>query len=144
MSQRISRTQFEQRLAELCVESGAMEFPRRDADRHVLWKSIVLALDPVVKYSEKQIDERIQHWLTTIGRTITRDHVNIRRQLIDEGYLIRTPDGSVYQYAATGSGQERFDARVEDVNCEEIIQERLASRKKKRRDFLKKRFQQEE
>lgn len=141
--QRITRTQFEQRLAELCVESGSMEFPRHTIDRHILWKSIVLGLDPVAKYSEKEIDEHIQHWLKTVGRTVSRDHVNIRRQLVDEGYLTRTPDGSVYCYAPKGPGAKRFDADVEHVNCEAVIRERQTVRTEKRRAFLGKRLPQE-
>ena len=144
MSQRISREQFEQRLAELCVDSGSMEFPHRDSDRHILWESILVGLEPAVHYSEKAIDEHIQHWLTTIGRTINRDHVNIRRQLVDVGYLIRTQDGSVYQHAATGPSRERFDVDVENVNCDAVIQKRQALRAQKRQDFFKKHFQQEE
>ncbi len=59
MSQRIGRAQFEQRLVELCVDSGSMEFSRRVIDRHILWKSILVGLDPAAQYSEKGIDERI-------------------------------------------------------------------------------------
>jgi hypothetical protein len=133
---------FEQRLAELCVDSGVMEFPRRNSDRHILWKSILVGVDPVAQYSEKEIDEHILHWLTTIGRTISRDHVNIRRQLIDEGYPTRTPDCSVYRYAVTGPGHKRFDAGVENVDCKAVIRKRLLMRTHKRREFLKRRFRQ--
>ena len=144
MSQRISRAQFEQRLAELCVDSGSMEFPHRDSDRHILWKSIIVGLEPAVHYLEEEIDEHIQHCLTTIGRTTNRDHVNIRRQLVDVGYLIRTQDGSVYQHAATGPSRERFDVDVENVNCDAVIQKRQALRAQKSQDFFKTHFQQEE
>ena len=141
--QRITRKQFEQRLAELCVESGSMEFPRHVIDKHILWKSIVLGLDSATEYSEKEIDERIQQWLKTVGRMVSRDYVNIRRQLVDEGYLSRTPDGSVYRYAATGPGSERFDADVEHVNCDAVVLKRETSRTEKRCTFFRKRLHQE-
>ena len=140
MFQCISRVQFERRLAELCVDSGVMEFPRREQDRHILWKNILVGLDPAARFTEKEIDERIQHWLSRC-RTISRDHVNIRRQLVDQGYITRTPDGSVYQCAAAGPSREYFDADVENVNCDTIIHNRQVIRTHKRRDFLKKRFQ---
>ncbi len=141
--QRITRTQFEQRLAELCFESGSMEFPRRIIDRHILWKSIVLGLEPAVEYSEGGIDECIQHWLKTIGRTVSRDRFNIRRQLVDEGYPTRTSDDSVYCCAAKGPGTEHFDADVEYVKCDTVVRKQETLKREKGRAFFGKRLQQD-
>jgi hypothetical protein len=141
-TQRITRKQFEDRLAELCVESGSMEFPRRTNDRHILWKSIVLGLDTARKYTEKEIDGKIKQWLQKVGRAVSRDHVNLRRQLVDEGYLTRTLDGSEYHLALSGPNQDLFELDVEDVNTEEVVQKRTAAVVQKRHDFLKRRLTQ--
>ena len=68
-----------ERLAELCIKSGLTGLPRNQENRLVLLKSGALTLGPGARYTESEVDELLQSWLTHIGKSIQLDHVNLRR-----------------------------------------------------------------
>jgi hypothetical protein len=51
--------------------------------------------DPV--FPERSVDAAILRWLAEVGHRVEIDHVNIRRRLVDEGYLTRSRDGRQYR-----------------------------------------------
>jgi len=117
----ITCDEFKQRLIDLCVHSSLTSLPHRLRDRHILMKSMVLDLSTDQKYTEKEIDERLKLWLATIGCVRSLDHVTLRRQLIEYGYLGRERDGSCYWLCSTGKDQELFEPSVENIDVNEII-----------------------
>ena len=117
----ISRSEFEARLAELCLKSGLAGFPSKNRDQHILLKSVVLTLNETSEYSESEIDDRLIFWLSDIAQSIDFDHVSLRRGLVDEGYLQRDKSGTVYRVSDSGPRQGVFDADIDGVDVYEFI-----------------------
>ena len=117
----ITCEEFKERLVDLCVHSNLTSLPHRLRDRHILMKSMVLNLSPDQRYTEKEIDEELKLWLATTCCTRGLDHVTLRRQLIEHGYLGRERDGSRYWVCSTGRSQPLFEHSVENIDIDEII-----------------------
>jgi hypothetical protein len=93
----VDEAKFTKRLAQLCLGSWLPNFPKRRADSKILLLSIAAELgdDPV--FPERSVDAAILRWLAEVGHRVEIDHVNIRRRLVDEGYLTRSRDGRQYR-----------------------------------------------
>ena len=130
---------FKKRLVELGLRSGVSGFPRRPRDRHILLKSIVLDLDPRTYYTEDELGATLDKWLREIGRAVEIDRVNLRRILIDEGYMGREKDGSRYWVSILGpplgtAQSVRFEPEVDKVDVAQTITDgELELRLKKQR-----------
>ena len=117
MSETITRSEFTERLVELCVRSGLRGVPRKVRDRHIFAKAITLTLDIKAEYTEEEVNERLQSWLTEVGGTIRRlSHVRLRRLLIDEEYLGRSKNGSRYWVALGSRNHPIFEPAVKHVD----------------------------
>ena len=112
---------FRNRLVELCLSSGMTGLPRNPEDRLLLLRSVVLTLDRDARYNEKQLDDLLISWLTHVGTSITLNHVNPRRRLIDEGLLECTRDGAHYWVVESPTATQLFDASVENCDPYEAI-----------------------
>lgn len=77
--------------------------------------------DPV--FSERSVDAAILRWLAEVGHHVEIDHVNIRRRLVDDGYLTRTRDGRVYR---------RTNRAIPVPDSRAIIQQALEDREARR------------
>jgi hypothetical protein len=133
-SNAITADEFKKRLFELCSLSGLSGLPRKSRDRHILLKSVALLLDKTQEYSEVEINQELQGWLTDVGRSIELDHVELRRRLIDHEYLGRSKDGSRYWVAVWSRLQMAFEREIEEVDVPLLIkQSNQASLEKKRR-----------
>jgi hypothetical protein len=134
MSDRIVMvSEFEERLAAICLGGAGSAFPRRSRDRHILYRSIIQTLDQSKKYSEENLNAALQQWLCDIGTCLDMDHVTLRRYLIDEGYLSRDANGSAYEVCFTSRSPIEFEGSVALVDPSEVIQaakERVAERKR--------------
>ena len=129
---------FKKKIIDLCVRSMTVGMPRKMRDRHVLLKGIALSFDKDKQYSEKEINDTIRSWLNNIGEKIQIDHVSIRRELIDGGYLNRTPDGSTYQLGAEPVSEVSFDNSVNDLDVSEIVSQGKEEIERKKREFMQK------
>ena len=127
---------FCKRLIELCLSSGVTGLPRNPESRLLLLKSVALTLDRDVRYSEKELDKRLQSWLDQIGSSIQLDHVNLRRCLVDEGFLERTTDGSAYWMGADPTGAQLFDASVEECDPYQTILSGKSLRERRKLEYL--------
>ena len=136
MSERlITATEFEERLAALCLGGAGSAFPRRHRDRHILYRSIVQMLDVTKNYSEGMLNAALQQWLSDVGAGMDIDHVTLRRYLVDEAYLLRDAKGSAYTVNLTGSGHIEFEQAVAAIDSLVVIQaarSRVAARKRDR------------
>ena len=126
-SETITADAFRERLVELCLKSGMAGFPRRPRDRHILLKSVALTLDVRATYTEQQVDRKLTSWLGDVGRSIGIDRVNLRRLLVEEGYIGRERDGSRYWVAALGPSrgafEPRFEPQIDELDVEEAMAE---------------------
>ena len=131
----ITCEQFKERLGILCVTSGQTTFTRRLRDRHILLKSMVLELDATKTYTEQEIDKTLMLWLSTIGEQIEVDYVNLRRLLVDFGYLWRAEDGSFYRVTSTNYDNVVFEPTINNVNHYSIIRKHKILVEQKKRAY---------
>jgi hypothetical protein len=134
----IELTEFKNRLAVLCLQGGGRGLPRKPRDRHILFKSVTLLLDPKKSYAETEINQQLGQWLAEIGQTVEVDHVTLRRYLVDEGYLERDPAGKNYR-VSTQTMPDIFAPDIESLNQHLIIEKAKARREQEKRDHLGKR-----
>jgi len=110
-------------------------FPRKRRQQQVLLKSVVLLVEPGQDYSERQINDTLQKWLDTIGKSLEIDHVSLRRRLVDEGYLVRDRAGRRYRVDEANL-DSIFEQGVNDVNPVAVIKEAEQRRVLRKREFL--------
>ena len=110
-------------------------FPRKRRQQHVLLKSIALLLEQKQDYSERQINDTVQKWLDTIGRSLEIDHISLRRSLVDEGYLTRDRAGRHYR-VGEGNTNGIFEQAVNAVNPVTVIEEAEQRRVLRKQEFL--------
>lgn len=127
---------FCKRLIELCLSSGVTGLPRNPENRLLLLKSVVLTLDRDARYTERELDRLLQSWLTHVGSSIRLDHVNLRRCLVDDGFLERTRDGSAYWIGADPTGAQLFDASVEECDPHQTILSGRSLRERRKLEYL--------
>ena len=70
------------------VEQPLVRFPKREKHKIVVLRAITKLLDDSKQYTEKELNEIIQ--------PIYEDYVQIRRYLIEYGFMDRQDDGSTY------------------------------------------------
>lgn len=129
----ITREHFIKRLGDLCLKSGLSGLPKNESDQQILLKSAVLMLDRSGKFSEPEINERLKAWVRDVSQIKELDHVSLRRQLVDTGYLKREPDGSRYWVAVPGPQPDLFDPTIDQLDIPQVIEtlrEEIARRKK--------------
>lgn len=128
----ISRQRFEKRLAELCLRSGIIGFPKDNADQHILLKSAALILGQSGTFSEKEVNEKLEFWVHHICQVKGIDRVTLRRRMVDCGYLVRNKDGSRYHVVQSGPNADLFDVAIDQLDVEKLIEaarEEIADRK---------------
>jgi hypothetical protein len=132
----ISASEFGERLAVLCLGQGA-SLPRRQRDRHILFRSIVQFLEARPHSSEGEINGGIGEWLSQVGEGIGVDHVTLRRYLVDARYLVRDSDGSGYCLNPEGDGAFEFEAAVSDLDPALLVREAREREDARRRAWRK-------
>lgn len=132
----LTAEQFGKRLVQLCIGSGMSGLPRRYRDQQLLLKSVVLTLNRRLPYTEKQIDLALEDWLTDIAPSIYIDRTNLRRWLVDEGYLERERDGSHYWVGSAAEGDELFDDEIDELDVYQLIREGKAAIQQKKQEHL--------
>ena len=128
----VGLAEFQQRLVTLCLQSGNTGLPRKQRDRHIILKSVVLTLDRTIHYTEEGVNRKLQSWLRDIGSLIKLDHVILRRVLVDEEFLGRSQDGSRYWVATLSRHQLPFAPAIDDLDVPQLValgRERIERRK---------------
>ncbi len=128
----ISCHQFKKRLVELCIQSALSGFPRKRRDQHILLKSMTLTLDAEAEYAEQEVNERLKSWLSRC-RSFNIDHVSLRRRLVEEGYLVRSADGSCYRVSVPPQAQLIFDPSLDGIDVLETLQAGVDSIERKKK-----------
>jgi hypothetical protein len=94
----IPAAECEHRLRTLLGKDGITAgFPRKQRDRWILLHAIASRFDPEERLSEIEATRRIGSFLLDSAPHWRIDRVNLRRALVDEGFLDREPDGSDYR-----------------------------------------------
>ena len=124
--------EFVERLCRLGADRGPRNVPRKQRDRQILMKSMLMLLDSGRIYSEPEINAAIQTWRSEVAPAIRTDHVTLRRLLVDHGHLERTADGRAYRVGFPPS-PVAFSIEVEDVDVRATIAAYLEPARKERR-----------
>jgi hypothetical protein len=127
MSDRISATEFEDRLVAHCSGGAIAALPRRRRDLAILLVSATLWLETGVVYSEQEINAGLQRWLDVVCPDLRLDHVTLRRELVDRNYLDRDQSGRHYT-AGRGPVTLRFDDEVAAIDPVAVLERARADR----------------
>src|SRR5258708_1812604 len=107
-------------------------FPQRIEDLDIMMQSVCAELPKQPVLAEAWVNMAIKRWLAEVGSKVEIDHVNIRRRLVDYGYLTRSTDCRRYY---------RSD-RIVDVPDSRTIVRQAQVERAVRREAAKKRGQE--
>lgn len=136
MSSEISIVEFKSRLAVLCLSGGGRGLSRKWRDQQILFKSTTLLLEPNQDYTESDLNECLEKWLSQVGQTVELDHVTLRRYLVDAGYLTRDPAGRHYRMVPEPS-PGLFEAGIAEIDPMAVIEEASQEAEQRKWDYLK-------
>jgi hypothetical protein len=131
----IDAYQFENRFATMIL--GGQGFPKKPLDRHILFISAALELEPQRSYTESELNDELRKWTTSFGDAVNLDHVTLRRFLVDEGYLQRDSAGQSYQRTTEG-WPYTFDPSIETLDLDAMVEEARAARELKKQQYMRK------
>jgi hypothetical protein len=132
---------FKERLVDLCLRSGITGLPKREEDRHIVFKSAALYLEPTTNLTESELNEGLQAWLNDVWEAGGLDHVTLRRWLVDTGYLTRDRDGASYRIAPSTAAPYAFEEEIKQLHLPEVLEaakKELEERKRRYMDKSKK------
>ena len=91
------------------LSAGPLEaLPKRRSDLNVLLALASARFKAKRAYFEVEVNERLIAWLDTFASRTSLDHVTMRRELVDQHFLVRNRAGSVYQLSTN-----KLDATIE-------------------------------
>lgn len=127
----VSAEHLRERLVALCT-GGNGGWPRKIKDRHVLLAAASRSFQRGMIHTEKEINEILRHWLDHGCPSLLIDEITLRREMVDENYLMRDDAGHFY---AVGHGPAAisFAADVASVDPFLVVaqaQELRAARKR--------------
>jgi hypothetical protein len=130
----ITISEFQNRFVSLIL--GGRDLPKKRLDRHILFISSILKLEPERLYSESELNDELRKWTIHFGTNFGLDHVTLRRFLIDERYINRDSAGMTYELE-TADLPFTFDPSIEKLDLEELINEAKREREERKQRFMK-------
>ena len=118
--QPVARREFEARLSAMCG-GREMVLPRKQRDRHILFRAIAQTIESRSPYSERELNGSLRDWVASIGLEASLDCVSLRRHLVDCGYLLRDRAGRLYSVRINGNDTVRFDSDIEVLDVVDVI-----------------------
>jgi hypothetical protein len=131
--ERITPEQFEKRLVDLCVSGGLTGLPRRPVDREILYTGVLATLPRDRTYTQEALNAELGSWLVRIAESLEVDHVTLRREMVDRGFLVREPDGSRYRAVVPDWWSTAFDEAVLEVDVSEVVERGRDQRQRRKR-----------
>lgn len=92
----LPRMQLPPRLESLVAKNGLHLGVLSDADRVLVLALAACAIEPAQSLREHQVNGRLIHWLADVGQMLRTDHVELRRWLVDTGFVVRDDWGHAY------------------------------------------------
>ena len=134
----VDRREFEARLSAVCG-GRVIVLPRKQRDRHILFRAIAQTLESKSPYSERELNGSLREWIASIGLDasidcVAFDCVSLRRYLVECGYLSRDEGGRLYTVRITGNESVSFDSGIEAldvVNFIRSVKARAIARKRR-------------
>lgn len=84
------------RLASLVVKDGVSLGLLGEADRSLVLALAATAIEPGREHREAEINRILESWLERAGAMLRTDHVELRRWLVDAGFIGRDGFGRAY------------------------------------------------
>ncbi|MGD8815331.1 MAG: DUF2087 domain-containing protein [Anaerolineales bacterium] len=131
----ITESLFRERFVAIVI--GSRDLPKRKKDRHILFFSATLNIEPRRQYREQEINEYLQGWSQRFGIGMHLDHVSLRRYLVDLGYIGRDPAGTFYELAREDLPYS-FDRSILSLDLEALIDEERIEREMRKQQHLNK------
>jgi hypothetical protein len=128
----ISDLDFKSRFATLVLGGGG-SLPKKPLDRHILYLSVMLGLEPNRMYSEKELNAELIRWVERFGSSFGLDHVSLRRNMVDEGYVQRDTAGHFYQLSP--EPPYRIEPPAGAIDLEALVEAEHAAREERKRRF---------
>ena len=104
-----------ERFRKLAIKRGLTPGALLDAspeDFHLLLLSLRREFVVARAYTEREVNEVIGNWLSSVGTMLDVDHVELRRWLVDLSILSRDAYGRVYTVAALPTHLSALDAVI--------------------------------
>ena len=130
----LTEAQFTDRFAALIL--SGRELPKKLQDRHILFISAILKLEPGRRYTESELNDELRVWAVRFGGSFGLDHAALRRYLVDEKYLVRDPAGGTYELATTDLPYS-VDQSLKGLDLEVLIAAAKQARELKKQQYLK-------
>jgi hypothetical protein len=116
--EQICKSEFNKRIIDFFLRSTLYEIPSKRKDKLIILKAFSMIFKKN-SFTEKEVNELIKDFLKKVPR-MKIDHVKIRRYLVDEGFLTRTPDGSQY-FRNLSVFNNIFEEGIDDINIDDVI-----------------------
>lgn len=88
--------QLPRRLESLVLKSGVHLGALSESNRALALALAASAIEPGRALREDDVNRRLRDWLADVGAMLHTDHVELRRWLVDSGYLARDDWGHAY------------------------------------------------
>jgi hypothetical protein len=88
--------QLPARLESLVLKSGLHLGLLADGDRALVLALAACAIEPGCRLREDEVNQRLTAWLADVGAMLRTDHVELRRWLVDTGFVARDDWGHAY------------------------------------------------
>ena len=131
----IDRREFEARWFALC-RNREIVLPRKQRDRHILFRAIAQTLASKSPYSERELNGSLDAWAASIGVDASLDRVSLRRYLVESGYLLRDDAGTRYTVRLEGNEAVSFDEDVEALDVVDFVRSSKARANDRKRQRL--------
>lgn len=132
----IDASLFKNRFVSMII--GWQGFPKKDLDRHILFISAALGLEPGRHYTERELNDELRQWTARFGTPVNLDHVTLRRFLVDEHYVQRDGAGQSYELTST-DWPHTFDPSIRTLDLEASIDEERTARELKKQQYMSRR-----
>jgi hypothetical protein len=110
MNEPITQDVYESRSRVWFGEGRAYDhLPKRPRDRWIVLHALSRQIPAGRVYTEKELNQLIREWLEGPGKTFFVDHVALRRELVDAGFLDRDPAGHGYARSDRYRGRQEFE-----------------------------------
>lgn len=129
----ITLNEFTSRFAALVLGGGGA-LPQKPLDRHILYLSATLGIEPGRTYAENELNAVLIQWVASFGDNFGLDHVSLRRYLVDEGYLRRDSAGRFYELALADLPYT-FYRPVEKPDLVALVEEMRTARELRKRQY---------
>ena len=107
----------ERRLRVLLGPGTAPGWPRRRADRLILLHRAARCLALGETLDERALSERLRGWLADEAGAVGLDAAELRRALVDEGFVDRDRAGRAYERSARYATRVRFASDTGDTGA---------------------------